>query len=98
MKAEFHREAEQEFIEASVFYDWRVPGLGESFIAEVERAAELLTQRPEIGQRLDQVFRRMVLRRFPYLLIYSIEPEKIWIVAVAHQRRRPGYWRGRTDR
>ena len=98
MKSEFHPEAEQEFIEASVFYESRVPGLGERFIAEVERAAELLTERPEIGQRIDQVFRRMVLRRFPYLLIYSVEAEEIRIVAVAHQRRPPGYWRGRTDR
>ena len=97
MKAEFHTEAEEEFIEASQFYNSRVPGLGDRFISEVEQAILLLTEKPRIGQLMDEVFRRVVLDRFPYSIIYSIELEKIWIVAVAHQRRRPGYWRNRVD-
>ena len=97
MRAEFHAEAEEEFIEASQFYNSRVPGLGDRFISEVEQAILLLTEKPRIGQLMDEVFRRVVLDRFPYSIIYSIELEKIWIVAVAHQRRRPGYWRNRVD-
>ena len=83
MKAVFHPEAEQEFIEASLFYDSQ---------------KKLLVEKPEIGARIDEIFRRMLLNRFPYVLIYSLEPERIWIVAVAHQRRRPGYWRRRIER
>ena len=98
MKAEFHTEAEEEFIEASQFYNLRVPGLGDRFISEVEGTLVLLVDKPRIGQRMDEVFRRVVVDKFPYSLIYSIEPEKIWILAVAHQRRRPGYWRNRVDR
>lgn len=98
MRAEFHTEAEEEFVEASQFYNLRVPGLGDRFISEVEGAVVLLVERPRIGQLMDEVFRRIVLDKFPYSLIYSIEPEKIWILAVAHQRRRPGYWRNRVGR
>jgi len=97
MRAEFHAEVEEEFIEASQFCNLRVPGLGDRFISEVEGTLMLLVERPRIGQLMDNVFRRVVLDRFPYSLIYSIEPEKIWILAVAHQRRRPGYWRNRVD-
>lgn len=39
--------------------------------------------------------RRFVLRKFPYSIIYSIEPDCVMILAVAHQRREPGYWRER---
>ncbi|MGI0024433.1 MAG: type II toxin-antitoxin system RelE/ParE family toxin [Nitrososphaera sp.] len=98
MKAEFHPEAEEEFIEASLFYDLELLGLGEGFISEVQRVTKLLVEKPEIGARIDEIFRRILLNRFPYSLIYSLEPERIWIVAVAHQRRRPGYWRSRIER
>ncbi len=98
MRAELHPEAEDEFIEASLFYDLQLLGLGEGFICEVERVTKLLVEKPEIGARIDETFRRMLLNRFPYSLIYSLEPERIWIVAVAHQRRRPGYWRSRIER
>lgn len=98
MKAEFHPDAEEEFIEASQFYDLQLMGLGEGFISELERVTKLLVEKPKIGAQIDETFRRMPLNRFPYSLIYSIEPERIWIVAVAHQRRRPGYWRSRIER
>lgn len=97
MKIEFHPEAEEEFIQASQFYDLKVSGLGDKFIHEVEQATALLSERTEIGQRIDRIYRRIVLDRFPFSLIYSIEPNKAWIIALAHQKRRPGYWRSRID-
>jgi hypothetical protein len=47
---------------------------------------------------MDADLRRLVLIRFPYVLIYSFTPDMLRIVAVAHARRRPGYWRARVDR
>ena len=98
MKAEFHPTASDEIVEIAVYYDHEVPGLGNSFIVEVERIVEILRDQPKIGQRIEKEFRRIILVRFPYSLIYSIELERIWVVAVAHQHRRPGYWQGRVDR
>ena len=95
MKVKFHPAAEKELIETSAFYDNEVPGLGERFVAEVERAITLVVERPNIGEKIDKGRRRMVLARFPYSLIYSTESNDLWILAIAHQRRHPGYWRGR---
>ena len=75
-----------------------MPGLGDRFIAEVEQIVEVLCDQPNIGQSVGEELRRIILARFPYSLIYSIESERIWVIAVAHHRRRPGYWQERTDR
>ena len=96
MKLEFHPEAEREFIEAAVHYEFLVPGLGVRFSDEVRQGAELLLDHPEIGSPVDPDLRRFVLGRFPFSLIYAAVPETIRILAIAHQRRRPGYWRSRT--
>ncbi len=98
MKAEFHLEASAEFQAASVFYEKEVPGLGEAFISEVESVVELIEAHPAIGKPINDVFRRAVLVRFPFFVIYCVESEELLIIAVAHQRRKPGYWQGRADR
>jgi toxin ParE1/3/4 len=95
MDIEFHPEAEEEFIEAVQYYEARVSSLGSRFIDELETLAALLKERPEIGEHIDGVFRRAVFRKFPFSLIYVVGKESILVVAVAHQRRLPGYWRDR---
>lgn len=98
MKVEFHPEASAEFQAAAAYYENEVPGLGEAFISEVERVAEIIGAHPAIGNPIDEVFRRVVLVRFPFSVIYGAESEGCLIVAVAHQRRKPGYWHGRVGR
>ncbi len=98
MKAEFHPAASEEIVETAAYYDGEVPGLGNGFIVEVERIVGILRDQPKIGQRIEKEFRRILLARFPYSLIYRIEPERILVVTVAHQHRRPGYWQERIDR
>jgi len=97
MKYEFHPEAEEEFIEAAAYYERNVPGLGERFGREVLRGIERLLEYPELGSLIDPNLRKLVLIRFPYFLIYSFTTDLLRIVAVAHTRRRPGYWRARFD-
>ena len=96
MRVEFHPEADAELSENAAFYEQRVPGLGYRFLEEIERGLDLLAVQPQIGTPLTEVFRTLVLTEFPFSLIYSVEPEKIRVVAVAHQRRRPRYWSDRT--
>ena len=91
----FHPEAEVEFLAAAGFYEAQRRGLGLEFIAEVRRAAHTLQQHPELGHRFSRRLRRLLVQRFPYGLLYRIEAEEIFIVAVAHLSRRPGYWRRR---
>ena len=95
---EFHPEAEQELVEAAAYYERNVTGLGERFGDEVHQAIERLLEYPELGSPIDADLRRLMLTRFPYFLIYSFTTDLLRIVAVAHARRRPGYWRSRVNR
>lgn len=90
------RPAEEEMIEASVFYQAAAPGLGAGFLDEVGRVVNVLREHPELGQLVGRGLRRALLHRFPFSLIYSVEVDAVLIVAVAHQRRQPDYWKGRV--
>ena len=81
--------------EAALFYEGRLAGLGDEFLDEFERCAARIVSFPESGQHCYERFRRVLVARFPFSVIYEILPDGILIVAVAHQRRRPGYWRER---
>jgi len=98
MKLEFHPEAQQEFLEALSHYEAEVAGLGERFDAEVRRGVTLLREYPEIGARLGHELRKLVLDRFPYYLIYALSGETVYVVAVAHEKRKPGFWLERIER
>ncbi len=91
----FHPEAEAELEDASLFYESRMPGLGKSFAAEVERTIVLIREYPDAGSPTALPRRRVLVARFPYSVVYRRDPDAIVIVAVAHQRRRPSYWRRR---
>ena len=98
MKLEFHPEAELELIEEATYYELQVPGLGERFAAEIRRATDVLLEYPEIGPPADSHLRKFVLNRFPFTLYYSVTSDVLRIEVVAHQSRRPGYWRSKVDR
>jgi toxin ParE1/3/4 len=95
VKVEFHPAADAELRGAASYYEDRVPGLGDEFLAEVESACLRLSEHQALGPRLDANHRRLALRRFPFGLIYRLSSSKVQIVAVAHRRRRPGYWKQR---
>jgi len=92
---EFHPEAQDEFISAAQFYERETEGLGLDFIATVQRAYERLPEFPASGAPFGRRLRRLLVPKFPYGLLYRVEPERIYIIAVMHLHRRPGYWRSR---
>jgi len=93
---EFLPEAEEEMNEAARFYERRKKGLGFEFLSEVERTIALVREYPDAGSAVGPKRRRVLVARFPYSIVYRQDPDAIGIVAVAHQRRRPGYWRRRS--
>lgn len=97
MRYDFHPEAEQELYEAASRYESELPDLGRRFVDEIERVVELLLDHPELGSRLDDALRHFVLRRFPFSVVYAVPGELVYIVAVAHGSRAPGYWRLRVQ-
>jgi len=92
---EIHELAEAEIEEAAAFYDMQSPGLGSAFIDEFQRAIERIAEFPDAAPLTRDRVRKRFLNRFPFSVIYSVKPEKVRILAVAHQKRRPFYWRGR---
>jgi plasmid stabilization system protein ParE len=94
--ARFHEAARAEFHAAAEFYESKMPGLGSAFVTEVERAAEYIVARPTVGAPLVHGFRRLMIRRFPFALVYRLMDESVQIIAVAHLHRRPCYWRERS--
>ncbi len=89
----FHPEAEAEFAAAAVFYESRVSGLGGSFVDAVERTITLIRHYPELGTPVGHAARRTLVRGFPFAVVYRPDSDSILILAVAHVRRRPAYWR-----
>ncbi len=71
-------------------------GLGLDFLIEVEQALEKIQQNPNLGAVYKITgLRRYVIQRFPFLIFYAELQEYIWVVAIAHGKRRPDYWRRR---
>jgi plasmid stabilization system protein ParE len=92
---EFHPDAQAEFISAAQFYERQAEGLGLEFIATAQNAYERLPEFPASGAPFGRRIRRLLVPKFPYGLLYRVEPERIYVVAVMHLHRRPGYWRSR---
>ncbi len=97
----FHREALDEYMAAREWYAERSE-VAPAFVDSVERAIRKIRRMPRAAARVPhetrEEIRRHVLRRFPYMIVYLVDPDEIFIVAVAHVRRLPGYWAGRVKR
>jgi len=94
-RSEFHQLADRELNEAAQYYELESPGLGSSFLKEIDRCLQSIEEHPEAGVILRGSVRRRLLRRFPYALLYKIKPSSIRILAVMNLKRRPTYWVGR---
>jgi toxin ParE1/3/4 len=87
--------AKLEIREAAAYYEECRPGLGQAFLEAVEAAVTYLTQNPLHCRRIGGRFRRCLVTRFPYGVIYAVERDLIYIVAIMHLKRRPDYWKTR---
>jgi toxin ParE1/3/4 len=90
--------ASEDWTEATRWYEERRPGLGAEFHNAVVAAIALIEAHPDIGllSARRPPTRELTLTRFPYKLVYRVRSEDLYVVAVAHARRRPGYWRQRS--
>ena len=89
--------ARAELDEGALFYERERPGWGAVFAAEVSRVIALVCEVPGVGAPVGRSGRRRVgLAGFPYDVVYRVAGETIRVVAVAHHKRRPGYYRSRA--
>jgi toxin ParE1/3/4 len=88
--------ADADTVEAALWYDAQLPGLGADFMAEVDVAAQRLTDLPEIHRVRFADVRRAPVKRFKfYGLYYLIQHDEVWVIAVHHGRRHPSWLRER---
>ncbi|MBK6726061.1 MAG: type II toxin-antitoxin system RelE/ParE family toxin [Xanthomonadales bacterium] len=98
MRVVFRPEARLEVLEAKAWYEARVPGLGMEFARALEVAVHSANRSPEAFSVIKDDCRRVLMRRFPYSVIYRSRQGELLVVAVFHHRREPDSWRGRSGR
>jgi len=94
----FDPDAKDEFLEAVQYYEGCQGGLGYRFRLAIESATKKIAETPFMYRVLHAPFRRHLVTKFPYSIIYSIEPDHIRIIALAHNKRKPGYWIDRSEK
>jgi plasmid stabilization system protein ParE len=91
----FHPDAVAEARGAARWYRERNADASGAFLTELERALLRIAEAPERWPAIESGRRRFVLRRFPFSIVYRVQSDQVEVLAVAHGRRRPGYWRDR---
>ncbi|MBO6575900.1 MAG: type II toxin-antitoxin system RelE/ParE family toxin [Rhodothermales bacterium] len=88
------RQAERDLNSATAWYLADSRSAAASFVEQVEQAFRLILEFPNVGVPLATGYRRSNLQAFPYAVIYRVTSDAVEVLAVAHHRRMPGYWRG----
>lgn len=92
----FNELAERELNDAAAYYDVEQPGLGATFLLEVEHCTQGIVEFPLAAPEVLGAVRRRLCDRFPYAVLYTASKTEIRILAVMNLRRRPAYWVGRS--
>lgn len=96
MRYSFHPESVRDLQDAAKYYQERAGNaLSLALFTEFEHSIQLLLEHPQLGAPWRPGKRRLVMKHFPYSLIYIVVGDEIQVLAVAHHSRRPGYWRKR---
>ena len=95
MNVIFLEEAEQEFLEAALYYENQAKGLGEKLMSDVYQTIERIVDFPYNAQNLTEDVRRKLLKHYPFGVLYRIDNNEILIVAVMNLKRKPLYWLNR---
>jgi plasmid stabilization system protein ParE len=96
MKVIFVEEAKLEIDDTVLFYELEQPKLGLLFKRELKRLIDIIIDYPEIGSNENYSLKSLLLHKFPYKVIYSVNNDQILILAIAHQHRKPEYWADRN--
>ena len=91
----FHPEAVSEMMEAAVFYETQQQDLGKRFLSMVQESLNHIQINPNLYPVIHLDVRRCITKTFPFNVLFRINPDRIVIVAVMHQKRNPDYWKNR---
>lgn len=95
MKVSFHPQAANEFEDAVIYYEDCQIGLGKQLAQEIDAAIQLVLAYPLAWALVDHQVRRMLVRRFPFGLLYTVMNDNVYILAVMNLNKAPNYWKTR---
>jgi len=98
MQIEILEYAKLEIDNAYEYYNLQQDKLGDKFKNDVKKSIDTIRNFPKLYPIVESNIRRNILHRFPYSIYYALEKEKIIILAVAHQSRKPFYWIDNIDK
>ena len=96
MKVSYHPKAADEYDEAIDYYEDCQTGLGKQLTQEIDASIKLILAFPIAWTLLEGEVRRILIRRFPFGLLYILRNDEIYILAVMNLNRNPNYWKTRT--
>lgn len=94
-KVEFHEDAALEYEAAFGWYLERSILAASKFAEALNRAIDMIVGAPQRWPTGSNGTRRFLLQKFPFAIVYRELPTVIQMVAIAHTRRKPGYWKQR---
>ena len=86
-------------VEIKVSYEWyqnQSEGLGDDFLSELESAYQAIIELPDTWPRFNINYRRFLLSKFPFSVVYRENKNTLFVVAIMHNSRKPNYWKNRT--
>lgn len=92
---ELHSEAIAEARDAREWYAERSSVTADAFMVELDTAIDRICELPDRWATYLHGTRRYLMKRFPYLVVYRVIKDRLQVIAVAHGKRKPGYWRRR---
>ena len=98
MIVRLHPEAAEELTQSVKWYFEQSQSASANFLNEIDRCISKITESPEIFPQYFHGCQRAIIKTFPYSVIFRVKIDTIEIVAIAHSKRRPGYWRRREKK
>jgi toxin ParE1/3/4 len=91
----FHPAAQAEMLDATVYYEGCRTNLGKEFLDAIDRALTFIAVHPRAGRIIRFSYRQVLVKCFPYAIIYRESGDALYVLAVMHLKRKPGYWESR---
>jgi plasmid stabilization system protein ParE len=95
LKIRIHPKAEAEFKDSIIWYKNQQKGLEQEFVRCIDEAIEKIKRNPELYPLAHKNFRKIIVRRFPFVVIYEFDETSIRILAIFHSRRNPKIFKSR---
>jgi toxin ParE1/3/4 len=87
--------AEEDALEAAIWYNNVKKGLGNEFLLALEAKFNSIQRNPDYFQTVHKKIRRALTKRFPYGIYYIVEDDTVYVLAILHTRRSPAIWKKR---